>query len=371
MTQGEPTGLILDYNMIPVTEFSLMRVVPRFTLNDRVAGLRESMRLYNSVGTTCIYESHGVVPEIFEAYKTLWDTGELTVRSHLVISPTWRSLKEALGEMSRWGSCLSNFGFGDDMLSLCGYFVQLRGQRHVARLRSAELPYAGWAGFAVTYNSYPRFLSLLRQAAKEKIRVHTDASTLDELEDVLRAFETVHREIPIDDRRWVVEHVRETRADQLDRLKHLGVVVETIPLTHIWLRGSAYVENAKRADHLVPHQDFYQYGIPFGMGTDNKPYNPFHTLWAAVVRREGGTGAVIGARQRLTRAQALLALTRGGAYLCGKESSLGSLEIGKLADLAVLSDNPLNMAEEGLKEIYAHLTMVGGKLIYNSGWLNI
>jgi predicted amidohydrolase YtcJ len=363
----EPTGVIIDHNMIPVTEFSLMRVVPRFTVVDRVAALRESMRLYNSVGTTCIYESHGVVPEVLEAYKTIWDGGELTVRCNLVISPTWRSLKEAAAEMSRWGGCVSNFGFGDDWLSLCGYFIQLRGERHVARLRSSELPYSGWAGFAVSYNSYPQFLSLLRLAARHKVRVHTTASTAAELEDVLRAFETIHKEVPINNRRWMIEHVREVRPSQLDRLKRLGSVVETIPLTHIWLRGAPYIENSRQGNRLVPHQDFLEHGIPFGMGTDNKPYNPFHTLWSAVVRCESGTGTVIGPRQRLTRVQALYALTLGGAYLCGKETSLGSIEAGKFADLTVLSEDPLSVPEERLKDMHAYLTMVGGHVVHSSG----
>ena len=114
--------------------------------------------------------------------------------------------------------------------------------------------------------------------------------------------------------------------------------VETVPMACLWLRGSTYVDEAARAERAVPHQAFRQHGIPFGMGTDNKPYNPFHTLWAAVERRERRTGAVLGPQQCLTRAQALHAFTMGGAYFCGVETQRGSLEPGKLADLAVLSD---------------------------------
>jgi hypothetical protein len=55
----------------------------------------------------------------------------------------------------------------------------------------------------------------------------------------------------------------------------------------------------------------------------------------------------------------------GGAYLCGEEARLGSLETGKLADLAVLSDDPLEVAEKRLPEIHAHLTIVGGRVVYD------
>jgi predicted amidohydrolase YtcJ len=364
---GEPTGVIMDYNLYyPVVEFSLMRVVPRFTHEDRVGALRESMQLYNGVGTTTIYEGHGVAPELLRVYKAVWDTGDMTVRSHLVLSPTWTSVHEAADAMECWGPTASGFGFGDDMLRLCGYFIQLRGQPHVARLRSAELPFTGWAGFAESYNTLAKFRALLRLAARHNLRVHTFAATEADLEEVLQAFEDLQAEFSIADRRWVLEHVVDVNPAQLPRMQQLGVVCETIPLTYIWLRGGAYVDDSERAEHLVPHQHFLQHGIPFGMGTDNKPYNPFQTLWAAVVRRERRTGAVIGPQQCLIRMQALHAFTMGGAYFCGVENQRGSLEVGKLADLAVLSDDPLQVPDDQLPNLHAVMTMVGGRAVHDS-----
>jgi predicted amidohydrolase YtcJ len=365
--RGEPTGVITDHNMVPITEFTLMRVVPRFTAEDRVRGLRESMRLYSSVGVTAVYEGHGVAPEVLGAYRTLWETGAITIRSRLVISPSWRSLKEARTEMSRWERCASPLGFGDEMVKLCGYFIQWGGERHVAELRSTELPYTGWAGFTVSCNTPSRFRALIRMATKHNLRVHTIASTQDETEGVLRAFEMVHRETPISGRRWVIEHVREISSTQLQRIRRMGIVCTTIPLTHLWLRGALYVKNDEQARRAVPHRSFLEHGIPFAMGTDNKPYNPFHTLWAAVVRREKHSGMVIGPEQCLSRIQALRAFTMGGAYLCGEEIMLGSLEPEKWADLAVLSENPLKVPEERLPEIHSVLTLVGGRVVHDSG----
>ncbi|HEY7493295.1 MAG TPA: amidohydrolase family protein [Candidatus Tectomicrobia bacterium] len=361
---GEPTGVFVEHNRYPVVEFSLMRVVPRFTHADRVGALRESLRLYNSVGTTSIYEGHGVAPAVLQVYKDLWDAGALTVRSHLVVSPTWTSLRNAASDLTRWSHSASGFGFGDDLLRLCGYFMQLRGERHVASLRSAELPFTGWAGFAESYNTVPCFRALLRLAAQHHLRVHTLAAGADELEEVLHAFEAIHAVQPIADRRWVIEHVCDVRPDQLPRMRRLGVVCETIPLTHLWLRGSTYVDDATRAERAVPHHAFLQHGIPCGMGTDNRSYNSFHTLWAAVERRERRTGGVLGPSQCLTRTQALHAFTMGGAYFCGVESQRGSLEPGKLADLAVLSDDPLHVPAERLPDLHVHLTMLGGRVVY-------
>jgi predicted amidohydrolase YtcJ len=369
--RNEPTGVILDHNMMPVTEFSLMKVVPRFTHDDRVMALKDSMKLYNSVGTTSIYEGHGLTPEVIRVYKELWDKNRLTLRCHLVLSPKWHSLKQAKKEIAQCGFYLSNYGFGDSLLRLCGYFIQLRGQRHVARLRSAELPYTGWAGFALSANTFPRFLSLLKMAAAEKIRINTIASEEKELDDVINAFETVKKEFSISDKRWVIEHIRDARPDQLKRLKDLGVVCQTIPATHIWQRGASYLNRDQKARRIVPHRDFIKNSIPFAMGTDNKPYSPFFTYWSAVVRKERQGDTVIGPEQCLTRDQALYALTMGGAYLLGKETSLGSLETGKLADMAVLSNNPLTASDNQLKNVQAHITILGGRIVYNDEKLKI
>jgi hypothetical protein len=253
------------------------------------------------------------------------------------------------------------------MLRICGVFIQLRGSRHVARLRSAELPFTNWAGFAESYHPAPHYQRLLRIAAQYNLRVHSLAATADEVEDVLQAFEAVQAEQPIAERRWVLEHVRDVHPAQLPRMRQLGVVCETIPLTHLWLRGASYVEDAERAKMTVPHHSFLDHGIPFGLGTDNKPYNPFHTLWAAVARRERRSGAIIGPEQCLSRAQALHAFTMGGAVFCGVEAQRGSLEARKLADLVVLSDDPMQVPEAGLPDLYAHLAFVGGHVVYDSG----
>jgi predicted amidohydrolase YtcJ len=60
----------------------------------------------------------------------------------------------------------------------------------------------------------------------------------------------------------------------------------------------------------------------------------------------------------------------GGAYFCGIETRCGSLEAGKLADLAVLCDDPLRIPAERLPELHAHLTLVGGRVVYDRGVLN-
>ena len=142
---GEPTGVFIDNNRFPTVEFTLMRVVPRFTHAQRVEALKESMRLYSSVGTTGVYEGHGVAPEVLKAYKEVWDAGEMTVRARLVVSPDWKNTNDARKEWARWAHAASGPGFGDEYLRISGCYIGYGGSRFTARARMSQLPYTGWA----------------------------------------------------------------------------------------------------------------------------------------------------------------------------------------------------------------------------------
>ena len=364
---GEPTGILRDSERFPSLEFTLMKVVPRFTQEQRVAALKESMQLYNSVGTTGTYEGHGVAPEVMRAYKEVWDANEMTVRAHLVLSPEWKTVAGAAKEMERWGHAASGQGFGDEMLRVSGYYLSHRGNKYTARARSAELPFTGWAGFAESYNSPAKFHQLALLAAKHNLRVNTIVAR--GLGEVLDIFQKVNREIPIGDKRWTIGHVVETSAEQLKVIRELGLIIETIPLTHLWLRGGQFVKDSARADKAVAHKDYLDQGVRFGMGTDNKPYSPFPTIWAAVARQERTTNEVIGPTQCLTRMEALRAITMGGAYFSFEENRRGSLEMGKLADIVVLSGDYLDIPEDKIPDLNSVLTMVGGRVVHSSGLL--
>ena len=363
-TDGEPTGVFIDTGRYPSVEFTLMQVVPRFSMAQRVEALKESMRLYNSVGTTGTYEGHGVAPEVLQAYKAAWDAGEMTVRANLTVSPHWQSVEQAAREMESWGHSFSGPGFGDEFLRVSGYFIQYGGNRYTARARSALLPYTGWAGFIQSYHSPDFFAETVRLAAGNNIRVNT--LVREPLEEVLDVFEAVDRDIPLKGRRWTLAHVLQTTESQLERIRNMGLLVETIPLTELWLRGTPYLDNPDLADTAVAHRRYLERGVDFSFGTDNKPYNPFATLWAAVARRERVTDQVLGPDQRLTRLEALRAFTIGGARFSFDEDRRGSLEPGKLADLAVLSGDLLGMPEAEIPHLESRLTMLGGKIVHQS-----
>ena len=362
---GDPTGVFTDSNPYPSVEFTLMRVVPRFTHAQRVEAMKESMQIYSSVGTTGTYEGHGIAPEVLRVYKEVWDAGEMKQRVHLTLSPSWSSIAEAEDDMARWGHSASGTGFGDDMLKISGYHIQYGGSPYLARARSAELPFTGWAGFAESHHSPEMFRDLVRLAGLHNLRVNT--LVRGNLEEVLQVFEAVDLETPIAHQRWVLVHILRATDDQMHRMKRLGLVLETIPLTDLWLRGHALPAAQPREGAADAHRTYERLGIPYSFGTDNKPYNPFETLWAAITRQEGRSGQPLDPDECLTRMEALRAFTLGGAYFSFDEGERGSLEPGKLADLAVLSDDYLSMPMEEMSHMRSLLTMVGGRVVHDAG----
>ena len=363
-SNGELTGIIRDFNRFPAVEFTLMQVVPRFTHRQRVEALKGSMASYNAVGTTGIYEGHGVAPEVLNAYKEVWDAGEMTVRARLVVSPDWKNTNDARKEWARWAHAASGPGFGDEYLRISGCYIGYGGSRFTARARMSQLPYTGWAGFIDSHHTRSFYRKLVWLAAENNVRVHTIVRGL--MEEVLEVFEEVNEKFPLAGKRWILEHTLDTTPSQLQTIRRLGLVVETIPLTEIWLRGGANLKEPELARQAAAHRSYQEYGIPYGLGTDNKPHNPFRTLWAAVARRERLTGDVLGAEERIDRTDALRAFTLGGAYFSFDEGARGSLEPGKQADLAVLSDDFLEVDEDRLPDLTAVMTMVGGKIVHGS-----
>jgi hypothetical protein len=115
---------------------------------------------------------------------------------------------------------------------------------------------------------------------------------------------------------------------------------------------------------LLPHRSLVRAGIPVALATDNKPAHPWLAWRAAVGRQDMRSGRVLGPAERLSRVQALRALTIGGAWLTFAERERGTLAPGRAADLAVLDRDPLEMPLDEAPGLTSRLTMVGGRVVH-------
>jgi len=136
-----------------------------------------------------------------------------------------------------------------------------------------------------------------------------------------------------------------------------------------------YILGEERVKTFNPFHSMIESGVMLCAGSDHmvkldanssiNPYNPFLGMWSLITRTtEKGTVSI--PAEIISREQALKMYTINNAFATFEKSLKGSLEIGKLADLVVLSDDFLTCSIDQIKDIESELTIVGGKVVYSS-----
>lgn len=171
------------------------------------------------------------------------------------------------------------------------------------------------------------------------------------------------------DRRPVLIHGQTARADQLDAMKRLGIIPSLFPMHTFywgdWHRDS--VLGPERAETISPTGWALRRGMMFTTHHDAPvALADSMRVLSATVTRKTRSGRVLGPDQRVSPAIALKAMTRWAAYQHFEEATKGSITVGKLADLIVLSDNPLTVDPDALAELKVVETFKEGLSIYRA-----
>jgi hypothetical protein len=186
----------------------------------------------------------------------------------------------------------------------------------------------------------------------------------------LDVFEAVNREVPLGGLRWFFDHAETISERNLERVKALG---GGIAVQHrMAFQGEYFIDRygRKAAEQSPPIRKMLAMGVPVGAGTDATrvaSYNPFVSLYWLVSGKTVGGTPLYPEANRLDRMEALRRYTVGSAWFSGEEDKKGAVEVGKLADLAVLSADYFSVPEEEIKRIESLLTVVGGKVVYGAG----
>jgi predicted amidohydrolase YtcJ len=185
---------------------------------------------------------------------------------------------------------------------------------------------------------------------------------------VLDIFERVNREHPIANLRWTLVHLEDASEATLKRMKALGVGWAMQDAGYFEGEAQLKEKGAEALKRMPAMNSALYIGVHVGAGTDAHrvmSYNPWVALrWMLDGKTVGGR-ALRGPEETPTRENALRMYTQGSAWLAFAEKERGSLEVGKLADLAALTKDYFKVPVEEIGEIEAVMTVVGGKVVYD------
>lgn len=221
------------------------------------------------------------------------------------------------------------------------------------------LPFFDLPGFTEVYSDeiVTTFGEISRAAAEQGLRVNEHTMMSPTINSALDEWEQINEDIPLAPLRWSLEHLFTPTDEQLVRMRELGVTAA--------VHGVAQTLPAK---WQPPMQRMQELGVIWGLGSDGTivtPFQPFLTLgWAVTGKAFNGQTLF---EDTVSREDALIAHTRSNAYLLFKEEEIGSLEVGKLADLVVLNKDYMTVPEDEIFYIESDLTMIEGRVVYDRG----
>ena len=351
-SNGALTGAVTGAQNAIVALFDRL---PRPTFAQQVEGTKAFFRELNRLALTGVVDPGGnnlTAPD-YEALFKVWRDKAMTVRvAYTLNGQTSGKEFEELRDLTG----LLPMGFGDDMLRFNGL-----GERITVAMNNNNAP------SQVDKDAYYR---IVRWAADRGMSLTMHWGNDASVDHLLSIFERVNAEIPIAPLRWSIAHLNDASDASLRRMRALGV--GWTMQDAMYFGGEQFLKQSgpEAAKRTPPVETARKMGVVVGAGTDAHrvaSYNPFTALqWLLDSRTVGGV-VMRGAEEIPSRIDALKFYTLGSAWFSFDEQKRGSLDVGKLADLAVLSADYLTVPVEKIGSLESVLTMVGGKVVYTSG----
>jgi predicted amidohydrolase YtcJ len=362
-----PTGVIIEAAM----EAAERWVRATLPAEDQLAMIREATRYLNRYGITSVVNASGDLEEI-RLYSALRNRGELTVRTRTAfgaVAVPHQLTPQFLADLDEARS-----KYHDEWVAanLVKFFAD------------------GSTGLIAPLVYQPdHFKTLVKELDRRGYQLMTHATRFDSTHMVLDAYDQAVRANGPRDRRLRIEHDMTVHAADFPRYAALSVIAAMQPS----FCCNEFGTNADPKEAAASDQwrTFIDQGVLLAFGSDWPciwPPDPFVSIQEAVTREiwhsddtagivgqpldgpnQGGsrpTGKVYSPEQRISVQEALNAYTRGSAYAAFEDTQLGSLEVGKFADLAVLSQDVFSVPPDTIAKTSVVLTMVGGRVVYDS-----
>ncbi len=369
---GEPTGWLREGGAWRL----VWKVVPESPPEDETARTRIRNRLkeWLSVGITSVnvagvsWDSLRWFQQVCEAWGD--ELPRLTVQ--IRVSPGYDrndNLQEGIDRSIKELENLGFYtGFGNECLQLGAVKMSIDGGLSGEAFWSLQ-PYPNRPDYTGLVRIPEEAFYAVAKRAHDlgwQLGIHTigDAAVV----MVVDQIEKILKESPREDHRHYLHHVSVLPPQEtLKKMARLGIAVSSQP-NFIHSLG-AFAANSLRDDRLArnnPQRSLAEHEIHLAYGSDHPPTQspPLFGIWTAVTRT-GFDGKIYGADEGVSVEEAIKSYTLGTSYLTFDEDERGSLEVGKVADMVVLSEDILSVDPNRIKDIQIEKTIVGGKLLYS------
>jgi len=377
---GRPTGFIR------ASAFSLLKLPEekKLSYQEEQDALVEMLKRYNRYGITSLFSGSGDFESV-KIYKDMSEKKILTARIYQnILLPTAGSVsKESVEAILK--SYEGSTGSGDKWVRIGSLKVFMDGGILTGTAWLQE-PWGEKAGKIFGIED-PSYRGIVNYSRKELFDIVSVANEFDwsftahatgdgSVNLLLDVFREVNMKKSIKEKRFSIIHGNFFSEEAIEIMKELGVYAN-IQAAWFYKDADAMVSilGNKRVESFHPNRSMTDAGVMINGGSDHmvkwdantsiNPYNPFLGMWAMITRKTE-RGSVVGSSESVTREEALKIYTINNARASFEESIKGSIEPGKLADLAVLSDDYLTCPEDDIKDIEALITITGGKIVYSN-----
>ena len=356
--QGNPTGALKD-----AAQDLIDRAIPPLSYERRMHAIKRALAHAASLGVTSVQEMDASYESI-AVYSELEQRGELTARIYAAPLITKVEDQSKLGIRHAFGSPELRIGalkaFADGSLgSATAYFFEpfldapdkhgiLSDEMHPVSLMRERMMKADAAGLQLcTHAIGDQAISIILDIYNELIAAHGET-----------------------DRRLRIEHAQHMAAKDFDRFAKLHVIASVQPYHAVddgrWAEGRI---GHDRASRTYAFRTFKDRGVRLAFGTDWSvaPLNPMLTVYAAVTRAtlDGKNPGGWFPEQKLSLAEALEAYTMGSAYAEFQDHEKGSISVGKLADMVLVSDDLFTLPPQKIRDARVLKTWVDGKIVFS------
>jgi len=360
-SNGEPTGLIIATPNAMIL-YSTLAKGPTLSYEHQINSTRHYMKELNRFGITSVIDAGGGFQNFPDDYKVVNELNEkkqLTVR--IAYNLFTQRPKHEFEDFNDWIDSVKLYQ-GDDMY------------RHNGAGEMLVFSAADFEDFLQPRPDLPENMEAdlekvvrLLVANRWPFRLH--ATYNESITRFLNVFEKINREIPFDGLPWIFDHAETIDERNIERVKILGggIAIQS----RMAYQGEYFTDRygAGAAESTPPIKRMLEMEVPVGGGSDAtrvSSYNPWISMYWLTAGKTVG-GLQLYNDSRLSRETALELYTRGSAWFSQEQHKKGDIQLGMLADLAVLDRDYFNVDDEAIKSIESILTIVNGNIVYAKG----